>query len=358
MGRNRPRCFWEKSSHAATGGQSGLTLNALRGSRGCSTTVHEHVSKIGGNRNFGWGKQMAWAGKQALRQAFGAGHYGTVASHGDRWRRFCAWAQDRGVRDACAIDQTLVLSYGRHLAQQTSAETKSVSYAQNQLTSVNVTLEALRGDNQLGVSPAAIVGRRAGVCIAPPAGLDRGLFSKAVQTLHDRGRARTASVVELCRELGLRRREASLIDLRDAARQAATLGRVNVTRGTKGGRGRSVDRWVSISDRAREALQRAVSASAGGRNLVPKGVILKDWLPRLSREWGQVSKTAGLGTLRDLRAAFACERYQEITGCPAPAVAGTRSADKNDDLSAREAIAHELGHRRIDVMAAYVGSSK
>ncbi len=316
------------------------------------------MSKIGGNRNFGWGKQMTWAGKQALRQAFGAGHYGTVASHADRWRRFCAWAQNQGVRDARAIDPPLLFSYGRHLAQQARAETKSVSYAQNQLTSVNVTLEALRGDNQLRVSPAAIVGRRASVRTAPPAGLDRGPFSKAVQTLRDRGQVRTASVAELCRELGLRRREASLMDLREAARQAATLGRVNVTRGTKGGRGRSVDRWVPVSDTAMAALHRALSASPGSRNLVPAGVTLKDWLPRLSREWGQVSKTAGLGTLRDLRSAFACERYQQITGCPAPAVAGTRGADKNDDLSARQAIAHELGHRRADVMAAYIGSSK
>ncbi|MFQ5937606.1 MAG: integrase domain-containing protein [Acidiferrobacterales bacterium] len=316
------------------------------------------MTKIGGDRNFGWGKQMAWAGKQALRDRFGPGHYGTVASHADRWRSFCGWAREQGIRDARAIDQSLLLSYGHHLAQQVGAETKSVSYAQNQLTSVNVTLEALRGDKQLQVSPAEMVGRRTGVRTAPPAGLDRHLFSKAVQQLHDRGRLRTASVVELCRELGLRRREAALMDLQEAVRQARTLGRVNVTRGTKGGRGRSVDRWVPVSDSAVAALHRALNASSDSRNLVPKGVTLKEWLPRLSREWGHVSKLSGLGTIRDLRAAFACERYQEMTGCPAPAVAASRSADKDDDLCARQAIAHELGHGRVDVIAAYVGSSK
>jgi len=35
------------------------------------------MRKVGGGRNFGWGKQMEWAGKQALRAAFGGGHYGT-----------------------------------------------------------------------------------------------------------------------------------------------------------------------------------------------------------------------------------------------------------------------------------------
>jgi hypothetical protein len=316
------------------------------------------VTKVDGNRNFGWGKQLAWAGKQALRDRFGPGHYGTVASHADRWRSFCGWARAQGVRDAHAIGQPLLVSYGHYLAQQVGAETKSVGYAQNQLTSVNVTLEALRGDNQLRVSPAAIVGRRASVRTVSPAGLDRSLFSKAVQALRDRGQVRTASVAELCRELGLRRREAALMDLQEAARQAETLGRVNITRGTKGGRGRSVDRWVSVSDSAMAALHRALNASSSSRNLVPEGVMLKDWLPKLSREWGQASKSSGLGTIRDLRAAFACERYQQMTGCAAPAVAGARSADKRDDLCARQAIAHELGHCRIDVIAAYVGSSK
>ena len=28
------------------------------------------MSKVGGGRNFGWGKQMAWAGKQAVKSAF------------------------------------------------------------------------------------------------------------------------------------------------------------------------------------------------------------------------------------------------------------------------------------------------
>ncbi|MBI3774834.1 MAG: integrase, partial [Gammaproteobacteria bacterium] len=57
----------------------------------------------------------------------------------------------------------------------------------------------------------------------------------------------------------------------------------------------------------------------------------------------------------DLRAAYACERYEQITGHPAPVVAGERQANKHDDQTARQIIAQELGHGRIDVAAAYLG---
>ena len=63
------------------------------------------MSKVGGNRNFGYGKQMAWAGKQALKDRYGNGHYGTTASHAERWGQFVAWCRDEpDIRDARWID--------------------------------------------------------------------------------------------------------------------------------------------------------------------------------------------------------------------------------------------------------------
>ena len=35
-------------------------------------------------RNFGYGRQLSYAGPQALRDLFGGGHYGTVKTHSDR----------------------------------------------------------------------------------------------------------------------------------------------------------------------------------------------------------------------------------------------------------------------------------
>lgn len=37
-------------------------------------------------RNFGYGRQLSYAGPLALRDLFGGGHYGTVKAHSDRWQ--------------------------------------------------------------------------------------------------------------------------------------------------------------------------------------------------------------------------------------------------------------------------------
>lgn len=39
-------------------------------------------------RNFGYGRQLSYAGPQALKDMFGSGHYGTVKAHCDRWQAF------------------------------------------------------------------------------------------------------------------------------------------------------------------------------------------------------------------------------------------------------------------------------
>ena len=56
------------------------------------------MGKVGGNCNFGFGKKMAWASKQALRESYGDGHHRSVAAHAERRAHFVGWA-----RDCCAI---------------------------------------------------------------------------------------------------------------------------------------------------------------------------------------------------------------------------------------------------------------
>lgn len=313
--------------------------------------------KVGGRRNFGWGKKLEWAGKQALRAAFGGGHYNTVASHAARWRKFCEWLRERGIRDARQISRAELAQFASHLAQRT-AEDMSIAYAKNQLTSANVVLESLRGDRALWVKPADYLGKRSTVRLCAPRGLDRAPVKTAVGTLTATGKERVAAVALLCRELGLRRREALLLDVRLAQYQAARFGRVNIVAGTKGGRGKSVDRWVPVSEQAKYAIQVATEVAAGRPNLVPTELSLAQWLTKVSKEWSRISTPLALGTLRELRAAYACDRYQQLTGKPAPAVAGERTADKAVDCAARSVLSQELGHNRIDVLAAYVGSAR
>jgi hypothetical protein len=71
-----------------------------------------------------------------------------------------------------------------------------------------------------------------------------------------------------------------------------------------------------------------------------------------------MTKQSPINGFHDMRAAYACERYQAITGHPAPVITGIRQADKALDKKARILLAQELGHNRTDVVAAYIGSSK
>ena len=112
-------------------------------------------------------------------------------------------------------------------------------------------------------------------------------------------------------------KEASLLDTRKALRQARQHGRVNITQGTKGRRGKGSDRWIPVSN-----------------------------------QWRAMTKQTTINGFHDMRAAYACERYQAITGYPAPVITGKRQADKALDQKARTILAQELGHNRTDVVAA------
>lgn len=61
----------------------------------------------------------------------------------------------------------------------------------------------------------------------------------------------------------------------------------------------------------------------------------------------------------ELRAAYACERYEQLTGFPAPINGGrVHREDLELDQHARQQLSHELGHSRIDVVSAYIGGRR
>lgn len=316
------------------------------------------MAKIGGNRNFGWGKQLAWAGKQALRQAFGHGRFATVAAHAARWSRFVDWARDRALRDARDIRSEHLRVFGAELAAKVADGEMRVAYAQNLLSSVNITLEALRGDRHIYISPSETVGQRSFIRQTTPATLDRDVLDRTLNALMEKGDERAAAAASLAREFGLRMREASLLDARKALRQADRYGRINITAGTKGGRGKGVDRWVPVSKSGRGALKFAKGLQGTRSNLIPDTHSWRQWKDALEWTWRKTSAETGAGKFHDLRAAYACDRYTEITGRPAPVVAGERLVDKEVDREARQIISQELGHGRIDVVASYIGPAK
>ncbi|MGX0958417.1 integrase [Pseudomonas viridiflava] len=311
-------------------------------------------------RNFGYGRQLSYAGPQALRDMFGGGHYGTVKAHCDRWQAFVKWCrseQGPGINDARQIDRKVLADYAAYLREVVGRGDLAVSTAQNRLSSVNRTMAVLRGDQCVKLSsPSKALGmQRNGVRQSVPQGQDRKQVMQIVDALCSRDQRRAAAIVLLARATGMRLREAILADLPRLSREANDQGRINIQDGTKGGRaGASAPRWIAVDEIVRRALGFARQVSpAGSRNLIAPNENYLNVVKEVVRPARHILHVHNLKGFHELRAAYACERYEQITQHRSPINGG--HVDKNLDRQARRQISYELGHGRIDVVAAYIG---
>lgn len=314
-------------------------------------------------RNFGYGRQLSYAGPQALKDMFGGGHYGTVKAHCDRWQAFVKWCrseQGPGINDARQIDRKVLADYAAYLREVVGRGDLAVSTAQNRLSSVNRTMAALRGDQYVKLpSPSEALGmQRTGIRHSAPQGQDRDQIKEIVNALCHNHQQRVAAIVLLARATGMRLREAILADSPRLSREATNLGRINIQDGTKGGRaGASAPRWIAVDNHVRCALEFALRVSPGGsRNLIAPHESYLNVLQQIIRPARDILHAHNLKGFHELRAAYACERYQQLTRHHAPVNGGLcHRLDCRLDFEARAQISHELGHGRIDVLAAYIG---
>lgn len=252
------------------------------------------------------------------------------------------------------ITQDHVSQYTEHM----KAANLSVATMQNRISTINVILNHAREGSWQKISPRETVGEaRSQVRTEAPVMLDRAVYAAAKSDLMAAGYVRAAAVLALARELGMRSEEAAKADLDRLSKEASALGKVDVQEGTKGGR--SAPRWVPVTADGRVAIQAALDARpAGSRNLLAPGESYAAWRSGELRDGREILHGHGAKGFHDARAAYACQRYKELTGHEAPAVAGHRGADRGADRAARAVIAQELGHGRADVARAYVGSSR
>ncbi|WP_448119628.1 integrase domain-containing protein [Pseudomonas serbica] len=314
-------------------------------------------------RNFGYGRQLSYAGPQALKDLFGGGHFVTVKAHSDRWQAFVRWCRSEevpGYNDARQIDRRTLQDYAAYLRQQIQQGELCIATAQNRLSSVNRTLAALRGDQDVRIAnPSQALGQqRSTVRTRSPDGQDRQQVRRVLEVLGERQHERVAAIVRLARETGMRLREAILADLPRLQREAERLGRINIQDGTKGGRsGASAPRWVVANEEVKAALKLARHASpTGSRNLLARDESYAAFLQQTVLPAREALHEQELKGFHELRAAYACERYEQLTGHAAPVNGGhCYRIDRDLDQQARQQISVELGHNRIDVMSAYIG---
>ena len=309
-------------------------------------------------KNFGFGRSIGYAIRNVLLYRFGDGRFGTRYTHRHRATFFVDFLRSRSIRDLRDVTHETVLSYARQLKDSVDDGYLAISTAQNRLSSVNVLMETARCDKACAVSPRQEIGARDRIRREPPADLCAETVWAAAATARDEGYWDLAMALVLCRFCGTRIREAALLDIRKAVRSTVNKGAITIVHGSKGGRAKSIPREIVVPRRLATWLADAKSSLASP-NLIPVGQTFSAWYQDVYRRFRPIALQHQLANgFHDLRASYACERYELLTGFEAPCVVGRRLADKTADLSARETIAEELGHGRVDVIGSYIGSRR
>lgn len=306
-------------------------------------------------RNVGVGtRDMASAGRILLDREREKRNvsFSTAASVDMAWRQFANYAQAQEIRRLEHVTEDLLLRYGTELAQQVARHECTAGYAQRLISAVNSVMR-LANPRWRRVNAVRDCGvpRRTAVRKDPPSGMNAHLVDAAIQSLLLSDQPAAAAVVKLCWGFGLRIQEAALLNAKKAVYQARTNGCIEVRYGTKGGRKRVLR---ILHAHQLEALETAAVIQAQGISIIPSDLDWKDFRTSVLDRARITLKAHGIVRFHDLRAAYACRRYQEMTGYPAPVLAGC-IVEKEADRVARTEIASELGHNRISVISAYVG---
>ncbi len=160
---------------------------------------------------------------------------------------------------------------------------------------------------------------------------------------------------ELMDSFGLRIQEAILIRPR-----VSDMGsNIIVEEGTKGGRPRQV---LVVTEKQRDILDRAKKMSlmsTKGAMISPDRTVAQE----LRRTYYICEKLgitkANLGvTNHGLRHGYANDGLEELTGVATPVRGGPELPNTPEIVAAKQAISNALGHRRIQITAAYVGKTK
>ena len=316
------------------------------------------------SRNFGLGsRDMGRAGQMALNGAaqVGAASFSTAATQGERWGQFSEFAKsEMGVKYMEKIDKAVVIAYGEKLQERVEAGEMSAATAQNYVSAVNAVMSLATQGQWGSVSPTKDCGieQRSGI-----ASTDKAISETRHGELKEAVGERLGALLDLQRSLGLRFEESAKIDAAGALAEARDAGRVTISAGTKGG----LERTIPASPEAISALERAAAIQEKDRSMIPAAQTYALFQAEAYRE---LSEAGGQGFHCE-RHAFAQERYEALTGAPAPVVEGwvreerfERLADalgvstdeaKAIDQDAREQVAQELGHGRVEVTNAYLG---
>lgn len=279
----------------------------------------------------------------------GAISFSTVATVLERFEHFKRFTKEKGVARFERVSSELVHSYAEHLKKRNL----SAAYTANMLSAVNSVMSRAHSHN--GTKWTPVTGREVSLerrtRTRTTKTVTRKQSSKAIEQLSPR----TAAIANLARELGLRSKEASLINAKKALADATNKSFVAIEAGTKGGRYREIP---ITNPKQIEALRNAAEVQSDDHHsLIPTEQTWAQFREGELRDGRELLKKHGIAGYHELRAAYAAERYADLTGYNAP-VNGGKIEDKEVDFDSRLQISNELGHGRAEVLNAYVGGKK
>lgn len=113
-------------------------------------------------RDFGFDRQLSYAGPQALNDLLGDDHFAAVEADSDRWQTAAQWYRSHGgagLNDARQIDLKILMRYAVHILEQVDQGNAGIATVQNRLSSVNQPMAALRGEQYVKIpSPSKTLG--------------------------------------------------------------------------------------------------------------------------------------------------------------------------------------------------------
>jgi len=314
--------------------------------------------------NFGFGRRLDYAASVALDKFFGhTSHFNTRHTHKRRLEVFMNFCMRHGIQDARTIDQEIIQRFCQYVVARIQGDYQwpegdterpiSIAYAHNLLSTMNISLWALRGDNRLRVSPRKALGVCRSSVRKKPIVADRLDTQHAASLAIAAGFERGAAVMLLCRAWGMRVREAVMQDLDRMLQEISASGKAAILEGCKGGRS-SADRTILVTDFRMEALLFAINVRpVGSKNLLSETDTVRSFLLTEVKPCRLILKNAGIPSFRELRAGFAQDVYEARVGGPSPLKAPIR--DRVLDRLGREEVSRQLGHHRYDVASSYIG---
>jgi len=305
-------------------------------------------------RNHGYGRSLKYAAKHALLAYIGQ-RYSTIASHCHRFNLFADFCKKYNTNNSVFITQQLFENYAFVIQKRVFVGDLSTHYAHNLISSVNVVMRAFRRDKKIWLSPKKLFGPRSHIRkIAPNMSLVD--VKSACKNINDEADTDIAILIWLARILGLRLREAILIDAKTALKQARKNGFVDIRLGTKGGRGRKVERLIGSNKRIVFALELAVLSQGKRKSFIPEDEKLITFYRRIHKVALPILKEFNINKIHDLRAAFACDEYEKELGIDAPVVSGNSIIKTTEVKEGLVRISKKLGHNREYIIDSYCGS--